>query len=94
VQALGRTSDVLLGISTSGSSENVVRVAEAARAVGMEVIMLVDGAGTAARADATICIPSGVTAHIQKCHLAVEHISSHLVEQNLFTADDNPSLES
>jgi D-sedoheptulose 7-phosphate isomerase len=66
--------------------------ASPARAVGMEVIMLVDGAGTA-RADETICIPSGVTAHIQECHLAVEHIICHLVEQNLFTAEDNPSLE-
>jgi len=87
VQALGRNGDVLLGISTSGSSRNVVQAAAAARSVGMKVIMLVGRAGTRSDvADVSICIPSATTAHIQECHLAVEHVICQLVERQLFGA--------
>jgi D-sedoheptulose 7-phosphate isomerase len=82
VQALGRPGDVLFGISTSGSSRNVVRAVEAARAAGMSVVCLTGPRGVlSGLADVSIQIPSTSTAHIQEAHLAVEHILCHLVER-------------
>jgi D-sedoheptulose 7-phosphate isomerase len=85
VEALGRREDVLLGISTSGSSRNVVKAAAAARSAAMKVIALVGRAGTLSDVgDVSIRIPSNSTAHIQECHITVEHIICNLVERMLF----------
>ena len=84
VQALGRPGDVLLGISTSGSSQNVVRAATEARARGIRVITLTGPSGALAEiADVSVRVPATATAHIQECHLAVEHVICHLVERSL-----------
>ena len=85
VEALGRAGDVLLAISTSGRSRNVVRAVEAARARGMEVVALMGGAGPLADlADVAIKVPEASTQHIQECHLSIEHVLCHLVERRLF----------
>src|SRR4030095_13234149 len=85
IQALGRREDVLLGISTSGSSKNVLQAVSEARRAGMKVIALTrQGGAVSAVADVSVRIPSSTTAHIQECHLAVEHVICHLVEQKLF----------
>jgi D-sedoheptulose 7-phosphate isomerase len=85
VEALGRPGDVLLGISTSGSSGNVVAAVEMARRRGLKVVILAGTRGTLpALADAAICIPSSDTQHIQEAHLAVEHAVCDLVERELF----------
>lgn len=85
VEALGRPGDVLLGISTSGNSENVVRAVTAARARSMRVIALV-GAGGKLRelADVAISVPSRDTQFIQESHLSIEHLICMLVERMLF----------
>ena len=85
VHALGRPGDALLGISTSGSSANVLLAVTAARALGMRTIVL-SGSGGKLRelADVTIAVPSTNTQHIQESHLAIEHIICDLVEQELF----------
>jgi D-sedoheptulose 7-phosphate isomerase len=85
VQALGRAGDVLLGISTSGSSVNVVKAAECARALGITVIALTGDRGTLAEmADVAIRVPATAsTAHIQEAHLAIEHVICHLVERTV-----------
>lgn len=85
VQALGKAVDVLLGISTSGGSPNVLEAVRMAREVGMKVVALTgrDGA-LAGLADAAIRVPSASTQHIQEAHLAVEHILCHLIERELF----------
>jgi D-sedoheptulose 7-phosphate isomerase len=85
IEALGRAGDVLLGISTSGRSQNVLRAAETARARGMRVVALMGSAGPLADlADVAIRVPSPSTQHIQECHLCLEHALCHLVERRLF----------
>lgn len=88
VEALGRPGDVLLGISTSGNSENVLRAFRQANAQGMKTIGLTGESGgkLKALADVAICIPSEDVQHIQEAHLAVEHLLSALVERQLFGA--------
>lgn len=85
VQALGRPGDVLIGISTSGNSSNVVQAIEAAQATGMKTIVLIgDGGRLQALADVVIAVPSRTTQYIQEAHLAVEHLICHLVERAVF----------
>lgn len=85
VEALGRPGDVLLGISTSGASANVVRAVETARRLGMKTVALTGAGGPlAGLVDVTVAVPTTGTQHIQEAHLAVEHILCDLVEQHLF----------
>jgi D-sedoheptulose 7-phosphate isomerase len=85
VQALGRPGDVLLGISTSGNSTNVIQAMEQARALGLRSLALTGSGGRLAKlADVTIAVPSDDTQHIQETHLAVEHLLCLLVEEAMF----------
>lgn len=85
VEAFGRPGDVLVGISTSGGSANVLRAVEGARAAGLGTIVLTGRGGPLGRmADVAIRVPSGDTQHIQETHLAIEHLICTLVEQELF----------
>ncbi len=89
VESIGRPGDVLIAISTSGNSANVVRAAEEARARGLAVIALTGSSGgtLAPLADVAVRVPSAVTAHIQECHLAVEQLLASLVEDELYPRD-------
>jgi D-sedoheptulose 7-phosphate isomerase len=91
VESLGRTGDVLIAISTSGNSANVVRAARRARDAGLGVIALtgVSGGELAPLADVAIRVPSTVTAHIQESHLAVEQLLASLVEDALYPRPDH-----
>ena len=86
VESLGREGDVLIGISTSGNSANVVRAAEEARERGLKVVALTGSSGgkVAPLADVAVRVPSTVTAHVQECHLAVEQLLASLVEDELY----------
>jgi D-sedoheptulose 7-phosphate isomerase len=86
VESLGREGDVLIAISTSGSSLNVIRAAERARTQGLRVIALTGATGgdLAGSADVAVRVPSTVTSHIQECHLAVEQLLASLVEDALY----------
>ena len=86
VEALGREGDVLIAISTSGNSANVIRAAERARDAGLRVVALTGESGgkLAPLADAAVRVPSTITAHIQECHLAVEQLLASLVEDALY----------
>jgi phosphoheptose isomerase len=85
VRAHGRKGDVLLAISTSGNSRNVLAAARAARELGMTVIGLTGPAGALAPAvDITIAVPSSDTQHMQEAHLAIEHLLCSLVERGLY----------
>jgi D-sedoheptulose 7-phosphate isomerase len=88
VEALGGEGDVLCCISTSGNSPNVVQAAEQARELGLRVVGLTGSGGgkLAAVSDVTIRVPSFVTAHVQECHLAIEHLIALLVERALYPA--------
>ena len=86
VESHGRAGDVLMGISTSGNSRNVIRAAEQAHAQELRVIALTGetGGDLAPAADVAIRVPSTVTAHIQECHLAIEQLLASLVEDALY----------
>ncbi len=86
VESLGREGDVLIAISTSGNSANVLRAAEEARARGLRVVGLTGESGgrLAALTDVCVRVPSTVTAHIQECHLAVEQLIALIVERDLY----------
>ena len=83
--ALGRTGDVLVAISTSGNSRNVIRAAEEARALGIRVIGLLgrDGGALAALCDVPVVVPSEVTARIQEAHILIGHTLCGLIEEAL-----------
>ena len=86
VQAHGRAGDVLLGISTSGASANVLAAARVARQRGMAVIALTGRAPSelARHADLEICTPGGRYAdRVQELHIKVIHILIELIEQQL-----------
>lgn len=78
VRGLGKKDDILLGISTSGNSKNVVKAIEAAKKIGMRVIAFTgNGGGKIAelldRDDIHLCAPSNRTARIQETHLVLLH---------------------
>ena len=84
VEALGRPGDVLLAISTSGNSPNVLRAAEAAKAAGMRVVSLTgkDGGALAGLSDVEIRVPhAGYADRIQEVHIKVIHILILLIEK-------------
>jgi D-sedoheptulose 7-phosphate isomerase len=88
VEALGRPGDVLLGISTSGTSANVVRAIGEARRRQLRTIALVGAGGSMSEpADVTITVPSRSTAAVQESMLPIEHILCELVEDALFRTD-------
>ncbi|MGH2361030.1 MAG: D-sedoheptulose-7-phosphate isomerase [bacterium] len=90
VQALGKPGDVLIAISTSGNSANVLRAAEAAHALRMRVIGLTGLGGRLGDiADVVIAVPSSNTQPVQEAHLAIEHILCYLVERKLFGKQDS-----
>lgn len=85
VNALGRSGDLLIGISTSGGSKNVVAAIDAARGLGVQTAALVSsrGGSAAERADLAVRVPSDNTARIQECHLLVVHLLCATVEAEL-----------
>lgn len=88
VRALGRAQDVLLGISTSGNSENVIQAIAAAHERGMNVVALTGcGGGRMVDAftegDVEIRVPATRTARIQEVHLVVIHCLCDLIDTSL-----------
>lgn len=84
IEALGQPGDVLLGLSTSGNSVNIIRAVEAAKAKGMKVVILSgkDGGKLAGQADVEICVPHfGYADRVQEIHIKVIHIFMLLIEK-------------
>lgn len=88
VEALGAPGDVLIAITTSGTSKNVLAAVAAARARGMKVVGLTgrSGAAFAASCDACVAVASGVTARIQECHIAIGHLLCEAVDEAFASA--------
>ena len=85
VQALGQDLDVLLGISTSGNSMNVLKAFEYARGHGITPIALTGGTGgrIVDYAEITIMVPCNKVQHIQEAHITIGHIICELIEREL-----------
>jgi len=83
VEGLGQSGDLLIGISTSGNSKNVVKAMEVAQSKGIRTVALVgdkpDGTMQAI-ADYVLAAPSTNTARIQECHILMMHTLCQLVE--------------
>jgi D-sedoheptulose 7-phosphate isomerase len=86
VEAAGRKGDILLGISTSGNSPNVVKAMQKAKDIGMLTIGFTgkDGGKMKDICDIIICAPSDDTPRIQEAHILVGHIICQLIEQEMF----------
>jgi D-sedoheptulose 7-phosphate isomerase len=86
VQGLGRAEDVLLAISTSGNSPNIIKAIEAAKEKGMKIISFLGGNGGKIKslADVQIIIPSFNVQRIQEGHITIAHIICELVEDKLY----------
>ncbi|AHF73252.1 Phosphoheptose isomerase 1 [Candidatus Sodalis pierantonius str. SOPE] len=86
VEAVGNRGDVLVGISTSGNSANIIRAIDAARAKGMRVIVLTgkEGGKMAGSADVEIRVPHfGYADRIQEIHIKAIHILILLIEKEI-----------
>mgnify|MGYP000391822012 CR=1 FL=1 len=93
VRALGNQGDVLLAISTSGNSRNVIKAIEAAVARDMPIIALTgkdggDIAGLLGENDVEIRVPSARTARIQEVHLVVIHCLCDIIDTTLFPQEE------
>ena len=85
ISALGQKGDVLIGITTSGNSDNVIKAVDIAEEMDIHTIVFVgkDGGKINGKADITITIPSDDTQRIQEGHILCGHILCELVEQSL-----------
>jgi phosphoheptose isomerase len=88
VEAFGRTGDLLLGISTSGRSRNLIKAFETAHRRGIRTIALLGGDGGDLRplADLSITVPSSDTQHIQEVQIVLIHMLCELVEEKMIAA--------
>jgi D-sedoheptulose 7-phosphate isomerase len=85
VEALGLSGDILIGISTSGHSKNVIQAAIQAKQKRMQTIALVGNKGgeLIEHADIAIMIPSDITARIQEAHIFILHFWAEMIESTL-----------
>jgi len=88
VKALGQEGDVAIGISTSGTSPNVVKAIAAAKDLGLKTITLTGaknkGGKLAAMSDYTFIVPSSETPRIQEVHITLAHVICQMVDETLF----------
>lgn len=86
LEGLARNGDAVLGISTSGNSDNVLKGIGAAKAKGLKTIGLTgeDGGRLYELVDCCICVPSREVPRIQESHILVGHILCEIVEADLF----------
>ncbi len=86
IEALAREGDVLIGISTSGRSPNILRALDAARAAGLRTVGFCGRSGgqMKERCDVALCAPSDRTANIQEAHIVMGHALCALIEREIF----------
>jgi len=86
IRALGREGDVAIGISTSGTSSNVIKAFEVAKEMGMKTVALTgnDGGVMGKIADFSLVVSSTSTPRIQEAHILIGHIICEMVEHQLF----------
>ena len=87
VEGLGNEGDILIAISTSGNSENVIKAVDTAKSKGMKIIGFLGGRGGKLKdlVDVAVIIPSPSTGRIQEGHITVAHIICEAVERKLYS---------
>lgn len=86
VEGIGKSGDVLIGLSTSGNSRNVLLAFEKAASMGITTVAFTGCGGGKMKEKADIClaVPAGVTNHIQEQHITCGHLICELVEKALY----------
>jgi D-sedoheptulose 7-phosphate isomerase len=86
LRALGHTGDVVLAISTSGNSQNILRAVHAARALGIKTIGLAgrDGGKLASAVDIALVVAEQSTQRVQETHITIGHILCELIEDAIY----------
>lgn len=86
VEGLGEAGDVLIGLSTSGNSKNVLLAFEQAKAQGITTVAFTGAGGGKMKeaADMALCVPAAVTNHIQEMHITCGHLVCELVEKEIY----------
>jgi len=89
IEGLGNKGDLLLGISTSGNSQNILEAVKIARKKEMRIVLFLgaDGGKLKNLGDVDIIVPSQVTARIQECHILIGHIMCAIIEKKMFNLD-------
>lgn len=89
VEALGAEGDVLIALTTSGNSENVLRAVPVAQAMGIQVVAMTGASGGKIATIADVCLrmPSDDTPRIQEAHTLLGHMLCDLLEQRMFTSE-------
>jgi D-sedoheptulose 7-phosphate isomerase len=87
IEALGAKGDVLIVLSTSGNSSNIIRAAETARKIGVQTMGFLGSGGGKLETlvDLPLIVPSNDTQRIQESHITMGHIILSLVEEELFS---------
>jgi D-sedoheptulose 7-phosphate isomerase len=88
LEGLARSGDVVVALSTSGRSENVLRAVDRARDLGVVAVGMTgaDGGSLAERCDHCLCVPAEETPRIQEAHVLIGHTLCEFVERELFAA--------
>lgn len=91
ISGIGKKEDVLIGLSTSGNSKNILRAFEKCKEKGITTIALTGNTGGQMKllADITLCVPSTDTPRIQESHIMIGHIICEIVEAALFTNEES-----
>ncbi len=86
IEGLGRAGDLLIGLSTSGNSANLLRAFEAAKKKGLRTVALLgrDGGKLKGLADHSIIVPGETSDRIQELHIKIIHIAIEALERELF----------
>lgn len=82
IEGLGNKNDVLIALSTSGRSKNVLEALKQAKSQNLKTIFLTGENEPEADCDCTISIPSGETAQIQEMHILIGHLICEIIEEN------------
>jgi len=86
LRALGKESDVAIGITTTGNSPNIIKAFEVAKEMGMKTVAFTgnDGGAVGKMVDFPLVVPSTSTPRIQEAHILIGHILCEMVEHSLF----------
>jgi len=90
IRGIGKKGDILIGLSTSGNSENILKAFNVAKKMGMYTIGLTGSNGQkfVDNADVTIKVPSTDTPRIQECHMVIGHTICEIIENEMFPVNE------